>query len=66
MGPDLVAVSNYGFDIKASPKHKELFGRSPLTGMHTWDDAFLWSAQKPPENLNITDVAQLILEHMES
>jgi len=66
MGPDLVAVSNYGFDIKASPKHKELFGRSPLTGMHTWDDAFLWSAQKPPENLNITDVAQLILQHMES
>jgi predicted AlkP superfamily phosphohydrolase/phosphomutase len=65
-GPDLVAVSKYGFDIKGSPKRKELFGRSALTGMHTWDDAFLWSAQQPKEDLNITDVAEIILQHMES
>ncbi len=64
-GPDLVAVSKYGFDIKGSLKQTALFGRSVLTGMHTWDDAFLWSAHKPPENLNITDVAGMILEHME-
>ncbi|UCD57452.1 MAG: alkaline phosphatase family protein [Candidatus Hydrogenedentota bacterium] len=66
LGPDLVAVSKYGFDIKGSPKRKELFGRSALTGMHTWDDAFLWSAHEPPENLNITDVAEIILRYMES
>jgi predicted AlkP superfamily phosphohydrolase/phosphomutase len=65
-GPDLVAVSKYGFDIKGSPKQKELFGRSALTGMHTWDDAFFWSAQEPPENLNITDVADIILQYMDN
>lgn len=66
MGPDLVAVSKYGYDIKGSPKENELFGRSPLTGMHTWDDAFLWSAEEPPEDLNITDVAQIILQYMDN
>jgi len=65
-GPDLIAVSKYGYDIKGTPKHKELFGRSALMGMHTWDDAFLWSAQAPPEDLNITDVAEIILQHLES
>ena len=66
MGPDLVAVSKYGYDIKGSPKENELFGNSPLTGMHTWDDAFLWSAEEPPEDLNITDVAQIILQYMDA
>jgi predicted AlkP superfamily phosphohydrolase/phosphomutase len=66
LGPDLVAVSNYGFDIKGSPKQKELFGNSGLTGMHTWDDAFFWSAEEPKENLNITDVAEIILRYMEN
>jgi len=64
-GPDLIAVSNYGFDVKGSPKQQELFGRTPLTGMHTWDDAFLCSAEELPEELNITDVADIILQYME-
>jgi predicted AlkP superfamily phosphohydrolase/phosphomutase len=64
-GPDLVVVSKYGYDIKASPKKKELFGTSALTGMHTWDDAFFWSSSPPPENLNITDISPLILQYME-
>lgn len=41
-GPDLVALSTPGFDLKASPTAREVFGRSDgLVGMHTWDDAFL-------------------------
>jgi predicted AlkP superfamily phosphohydrolase/phosphomutase len=64
-GPDLVVVSKYGYDVKASPKKKELFGRSALTGMHTWDDAFFWSSQQPPQNLNITNIADIILQYME-
>ncbi|MCK4396363.1 alkaline phosphatase family protein [candidate division WOR-3 bacterium] len=40
-GPDLVALSNYGFDLKGSVKAKEVFGNSFLTGMHTQDDAFV-------------------------
>jgi predicted AlkP superfamily phosphohydrolase/phosphomutase len=65
-GPDLVAVSKYGFDIKGSPKHSELFGRTPLTGMHTWDDAFFWATEESKEDLNITDVAETILQYMDS
>jgi predicted AlkP superfamily phosphohydrolase/phosphomutase len=65
-GPDLVVVSKYGYDVKASPKKKDLFGQSALTGMHTWDDAFFWSSQKPPENLNITDLAHIILQYLEN
>ena len=40
-GPDLVAQSNYGFDLKGTVKSKEVFGNSFLTGMHTQDDAFV-------------------------
>jgi predicted AlkP superfamily phosphohydrolase/phosphomutase len=64
-GPDLIAVSKYGYDIKGSPKHTELFGRSPLTGMHTWDDAFFWSDEETAEDINITDVAGIILQHVD-
>lgn len=64
-GPDLVVVPRYGYDVKASPKRTELFGQSALTGMHTWDDAFFWSSQQPPEKLNITDLAHIIMQYME-
>ena len=40
-GPDIIALSNYGFDLKGSVKSKEVFGNSFLTGMHTQDDAFV-------------------------
>jgi len=59
-GPDLVAVGNHGFDIKGSPNAKEVFGRSDLTGMHTWDDAFFWSRENPGDGLNITDLANIV------
>ncbi len=63
-GPDLIVLSEYGFDIKASVKKREIFGRSNLQGMHTWDDAFFWSIEDYGENLFISDVAQFILESM--
>ncbi|TES94548.1 MAG: hypothetical protein E3J87_00025 [Candidatus Cloacimonadota bacterium] len=40
-GPDLVALSNYGFDLKGSVKSKNVIGNSFLKGMHTQDDAFV-------------------------
>lgn len=64
-GPDLIAVSRYGYDIKGSLKRKEIFGETALTGMHTWDDAFLWSAQNLPEQPYIQDVAEIILQYMD-
>ncbi len=59
-GPDLVAVSCHGFDLKAAPGAKDLFTRTDLTGMHTWDDAFFWSSEPVKDDLNITDLAEVI------
>jgi len=62
LGPDLLAVSYPGFDLKGSLKKKEIFGRSYLQGMHTWDDAFFWAAEDYGPDLAIEDVASLILK----
>jgi len=66
--PDLVLVSNYGFDLKAKPAAKPLFDRTALAGMHTWDDAFFWSARDPgpaqpviTPDLNIVALSDIIL-----
>jgi len=61
-GPDLIAVSEYGFDIKGSIKKKEIFGCSILQGMHTWDDAFFWATKEHGENLSISDLASIIID----
>jgi predicted AlkP superfamily phosphohydrolase/phosphomutase len=61
-GPDLLVISEPGFDLKGSVKKKEVFGRTTLQGMHTWDDAFFWSGRPAGEDLAIRDLASLILE----
>lgn len=61
LGPDLIVLSEYGFDMKGSVKKKDVFGRSVLEGMHTWDDAFFWSAQQESSDLAISDLASIIL-----
>jgi predicted AlkP superfamily phosphohydrolase/phosphomutase len=61
--PDVVLHFSPGFDIKGSMRAKELFGRSALTGMHTYDDS-LFCASKPGldlADLEIIDVAPTIL-----
>ena len=60
-GPHLIVLTHHGFDPKGSVTQKQVFGRSNLTGMHTWDDAFFFSAQKAKEELNITEVSDIIL-----
>jgi len=62
-GPDLIAVGEPGFDMKGSVKKKEIFGRSGLQGMHTWDDAFCWASEDLGEDLAIEDVAPFILKN---
>lgn len=42
--PDLVLLSNYGFDLKAGVTKTELYGRSYFTGMHSQDNAVLLDA----------------------
>ncbi len=64
-GPDLIALSHPGFDVKGSVKKKEAFGRSNLEGMHTWDDAFFWSSKGYTQDLHISNLAQIIMERFE-
>jgi predicted AlkP superfamily phosphohydrolase/phosphomutase len=60
--PDLVPVGHHGFDLKGTIKEADLFGRTNLTGMHTWDEAFFWSVKEAPSDLNITQLAGIIME----
>jgi predicted AlkP superfamily phosphohydrolase/phosphomutase len=38
--PDLLAIPRDGYDLKSSLENEEIFASSPITGMHTFDDAF--------------------------
>jgi predicted AlkP superfamily phosphohydrolase/phosphomutase len=60
-GPDLLVLSEPGFDLKGSVKKKDVFGRTELEGMHTWDDAFFWSEAKTGGDLMIRHLFTPIL-----
>ncbi len=64
-GPDLIALAQPGFDMKGSLDAKAVFGRSDLRGMHTWDDAFLWTSRECKRDLAISDIAAMIMEDFE-
>ena len=61
--PDAVLHFHDGFDIKGAVARDELFGRSALTGMHTYDDALFYVNRPglPTAGLSITDLAPTIL-----
>jgi len=61
--PDAVLHFHDGFDIKGAVARDEMFGRSALTGMHTYDDALFYvnRARFPVGDLAITDLAPTIL-----
>jgi len=59
--PDLIPVGHHGYDLKDTVREPDLFGRTNLTGMHTWDDAFFWSKDAPEGELDITQPAGMIL-----
>lgn len=62
-GPDLIVLSEYGFDMKGSVKKKEIFGRTNLQGMHTWDDAFFWANKEKGKDLTISDLSRIVMEN---
>jgi predicted AlkP superfamily phosphohydrolase/phosphomutase len=61
--PDAVLHFHDGFDIKGAVGRPALFGRSPLTGMHTYDDSLFYVNRSgfPTADLAITDLAPTIL-----
>jgi predicted AlkP superfamily phosphohydrolase/phosphomutase len=61
-GPDLVLVSENGWDLKGAVRTAELQGRGKLTGMHTQDDAFvLVRGAHPQGEADVQDVAATAL-----
>ncbi|MCK4495274.1 MAG: alkaline phosphatase family protein, partial [Candidatus Aminicenantes bacterium] len=62
-GPDLIVLSEHGFDMKGSVKKKEIFDRTNLQGMHTWDDAFFWANREYSQDLSISDLAAIIMDN---
>ena len=61
--PDLVLDFAPGYDPKGALARSEVFGRSALTGMHTFDDSlfFVNRAGVPTDGLDIVDLAPSIL-----
>ncbi len=61
--PDAVLHFHDGFDIKGAITRTELFGRSALTGMHTYDDSLFYVNRPgfPTQDLAITDLAPTVL-----
>lgn len=63
-GPDLLCTPRRGIDVKGAIRKTELFSDTHFTGMHTWDDAFFWSAGNHGEDLYISDLRKIIVEHL--
>jgi predicted AlkP superfamily phosphohydrolase/phosphomutase len=64
-GPDLIVLGRPGFDMKGSVKKKQVFGRTSLQGMHTYDDAFFWASRHAAADLKISDLSEIILRNFQ-
>lgn len=63
--PDLVALARPGYDLKDQVSGRELFKKSALKGIPTYEDAFLF-VNKPlrlPEDIRIYDATNIVAEH---
>jgi predicted AlkP superfamily phosphohydrolase/phosphomutase len=62
--PDLVLLSNKGFDLKAGLRATKLFEKGALSGKHTQEDAFLLvngaSEDILPQNVSVRDVVGIL------
>jgi predicted AlkP superfamily phosphohydrolase/phosphomutase len=55
--PDLVAISHNGFDLKGTTRGQDVFAKTHFQGMHTWDDALVWTRLPVPQDPEISDLA---------
>jgi predicted AlkP superfamily phosphohydrolase/phosphomutase len=63
--PDLVVLSNDGFDLKGKVNSDAVFGHSGLSGMHSQDNAFFFSTRGIPCS-SIFDAKDIILNGFET
>jgi predicted AlkP superfamily phosphohydrolase/phosphomutase len=61
-GPDVVLLSNKGFNLKGGILPESVFDSNILPGKHTQEDAFLYvkGDAAVPENLSVEDVVPLL------
>ncbi len=62
--PDLVAIGHDGFDLKGTTRGRAVLAPTHFQGMHTWDDAFVWSLLPIPDEPEISQLAEPILVHI--
>jgi predicted AlkP superfamily phosphohydrolase/phosphomutase len=62
--PDLIALSNAGYDLKGKVVSDAVFGRTSLTGMHSQDDAFFFSSDGTPCR-SIFNAKDIVLEGLQ-
>jgi predicted AlkP superfamily phosphohydrolase/phosphomutase len=60
-GPDLVILSNPGYDLKGKVNSKSVFDRTNLAGMHSQNDAFFYNSSGFPCK-TIFDVKRIVLQ----
>ncbi|XVH30777.1 alkaline phosphatase family protein [Haloferacaceae archaeon DSL9] len=68
IAPDLVAIPNHGFDLKAGFKgHDEVFGTGPRNGMHSFHNASLFIDDDAANvaDADLLDIAPTILDLMD-
>jgi predicted AlkP superfamily phosphohydrolase/phosphomutase len=58
--PDLVVLSHHGYDLKGRVSSKKIFDLTGFQGMHTQDDAFMYSSNGQRAN-TIFELKDIIL-----
>ncbi len=66
LGPDLVLLSRPGLDLKGTTKGHDVFADTHFQGMHTWEDAFVWSLLPIPDDPEISQIAPVIVDWLSS
>jgi predicted AlkP superfamily phosphohydrolase/phosphomutase len=64
-GPDLYVLPRYGFDLKGTLKKTAVFGTSHFTGMHTYDDAHVFTTGECPDPVSIDKIAAMVTRHVQ-
>ena len=64
-GPDIYLLPNYGFDLKGAVNREKVFGTTHFKGMHTYDDAHLFSTVVVNrDGMKIEDIAAIICSNL--